>query len=41
MLAGGALVLGSLVALLLFDPPNAKQTQNQKEKSHVPVSARC
>ncbi len=41
MLAGGALVLGSLIALLLFDPPNAKQTQNQKEKSHVPASARC
>lgn len=39
MLAGGALVLGSLVALLMLDPPEAKR--RRKEKSHVPVGARC
>ncbi len=39
MLAGGALVLGSLVALLMLDPPEAKR--RRKEESHVPVGARC
>lgn len=39
MLAGGALVLGSLVALLVLDPPAVKP--EQKEQSHVPLGARC
>ncbi len=41
MLAGGILVLGSLVALLWLEPPTAHRKHKQKEESRVSLDARC